>query len=64
MIFRSKHDSRGGDDWIIAIVRRKDELDEHAEASWHPMEARCNSKSKEKTAEGDEDDQWTRLIER
>jgi len=28
------------------------------------MEARCGSKSKEKTAKGDEDDQQTRLIGR
>jgi len=65
MILRSEHGTRCGDDRIIANGRRQDELDELTEASH--KESHGGSlwqQVKEKIAEGDEDDQHTRLIGR
>jgi len=65
MMLRSEHGRRGGDDWIIANGGRQDELDELTEASHKASHGgSLRQRVKEKTAEGDEDDQQTRLIGR
>jgi len=64
-MLKSEHDGRGGDDQIIANGEQQDELDELTEVSYkasHGGSLRCQVKGK--TTEGDEDDQWTRLIGR
>ena len=60
-MLRSEHGKRGGDDRIIANDGQQDKLDElykafHEGSLWQQV--------KEKTVEGDEDDQRTRLIGR
>jgi len=54
---------RRSDDQIIANDRRQDELDELTKAS-HMTSYGGSLRQQVKTAEGDEDDQWTRLIGR
>ena len=62
---RSIHDRRGGDDPSSLVADGKtSSTSSRTHHTRHPMEARCGSKSREKIAEGDEDDQWTRLIRR
>ena len=57
MMLRSEHDRRGGDDRIIVNGRGQDKLtSSRRHRARHPMKALYSSKSKEKKAEGDEDD--------
>jgi len=61
----SEHVRRESDDRIIASGRRRDELDELTEASHKTSYGgSLRQQVKGKIAEGDEDDQWTRLIGR
>ena len=63
MMLKSEHSRRGGDDRIIANSGRQDELDELTEASHKAScEVSLRQQVKGKTMEGDEDDQWMRLI--
>ena len=55
---------RRGDDRIIASGGRQDELDELTEASHKTSHGGSLRQQVKKTAEGDEDDQRTRLIKR
>ena len=65
MRLRSQHGRRGGDDRIITNGGRQDELDELMEASHKASHGgSLRQQVKGKTAEGDEDDQLTRLIGR
>ena len=65
MMLRSEHGRCVGDDRIIATGRRQDELDELTEASHKASHGGSLwQQVKEKIAEGDEDDQQTRLIGR
>ena len=65
MMLKSEHGRRGGDDQIIANDERQDELNELTETSHKASyESSLRQQVKEKTAEGDEDDERTRLIER
>ena len=65
MMLRSEHGRRESDDRIIANDGRQDELDKLTEASHKASHGgSLRQQVKEKTAESDEDDQWTRLIGR
>ena len=61
MILRSEHGRRGGDDRIIANGGQYDELTEASHKASHRGSLWQQVK---KAAEGDKDDQWTRLIGR
>ena len=61
MMLKSEHGRRRDDDQIIVNGGRQDELDELTKAS---HEVSLRQQVKEKTTEGDEDDQWTRLTGR
>ena len=61
-MLRSEHGRRGGDDRIIANSGRQDELMEASHKASYGGSLR--QQVKEKTAEGDDDDQLTRLIGR
>ena len=64
-MLRSEHGRHGGDDRIIANDRQQDELDELTEESHKASHGgSLRQQVKGKTAEGDEDDQQTRLMER
>ena len=64
-MLKSEHSRRGGDGRIIATGREQDEIDELTEASHKAsQEVSLQQKVKGKIMEGDEDDQWTRLIGR
>ena len=65
MMLKSEHGRRGGNARIIANGGRQDELDKLTEASHKAShEVSLWQQVKEKTTEGDEDDQRTRLIRR
>ena len=61
-MLKSEHDRCGGDDRIMANDGRQDELTEAPHKASHGGSLRQQVKGK--TMEGDEDDQWTRLIRR
>ena len=63
MMLRFEHDRRRGDDPMVD--GKTSSMSSQRYRTRHPIEARCGNKSKKnKIAEGDEDDQWTRLIGR
>ena len=65
MMLRPEHGRRSSDDRIIAYGRQQDELDGLTKISHKAShEGLLQQQIKEKTAEGDEDDQWTRMIGR
>ena len=60
MMLRFEHSRRSGDDRIIANGGWQDELDELTEASHKTSDGgSLRQQVKEKTMEGDKDDQWT-----
>jgi len=64
-MLRFEHSRRSGDDRIIANGGWQDELDELTEASRKVSHrGSLRQQVKRKTADSDEDDQRTRLIER
>jgi len=64
-MLKSEHDKHESDDRIIANGGRQDRLDEFTEAPHKTShEGSLRQQVKGKTTEGDEDDQWTRLIGR
>ena len=65
MMLISEHGRRSGDDRIIANGGWQDEVDELTEASHKASHGGSLwQQVKEKTTEGNEDDQWMRFIER
>jgi len=64
-MLRSEHGRHGGDDQIIANDGWQDELDEFTEASHKASDGGLlRQQVKGKTTDGDENDQWMRLIGR
>jgi len=64
-MLRSEHSRRRGDDWIITNGGQQDELDELMKALHNASHGgSLRQQVRGKIADGDEDDQWTRLIGR